>query len=412
MSKKYFFLIALLHALSVNAQENKPPSSKHLIKTVTSIEVDSNYQNGSWEPLLKQVKNKRIVLLGELNHGSKEIFHSRNDLIKSLHEELGFDVVLFESGIGELIEIDLKKKTLKPNEMIYGFFGGWRTREFIQLMDYVKTNNISISGFDVQRTGGSFQRVLNEELFRLHLNKDKYRDIEKRFSEEKSKLTDRDAVYDSLKNSVNYLINDYESLKSLMKKPEDIELSQTSQFVIRTIENRVKYLQYYLNFVRDKDWKKRWKERDFMMFSNIAWLLNKIYKNQKVIVIAHNFHISKFNKNEEVMGAFLKKEYDSDMYSIGVFAGKGSFLNNKGLEEKLTPISNDGLDIKQIINRCNFKVAFLNIPLKEKKGMEWLYNKIIVNDTFIDLSSSNEMVLSKNFDGLIFIDQISPAIKQ
>jgi len=412
MRKIYFLLIPLLYTLLVNAQENKLPNSKHLSKITNSIEVDSNYQNGNWEPLLKQVKNKRIVLLGELNHGSKEIFQSRNDLIKSLHEELGFDAILFESGIGELIEIDSKKNTLKPNEMTYGFFGGWRTTEFVELMDYVKTKNISISGFDVQRTGSSFQRVLIDELLRLNLDSNKYHDIEKRFSNEKRKLTNRQAVYDSLQYSTNELIRDYQSLKSSIKNSENNKFEQTSLFVIRTIENRIRYLQYFLNFVEDKDWNKRWKERDFMMFFNIDWLLNKIYKNQKVLIVAHNFHVSKYNDKEEVMGEFLNEKYGSDMYSIGVFAGKGSFSNNRGLEEKLKPISNDGFDIKQVINSINHKVAFVNIPNKDKNGFEWLFNKVIVNDTFIDLSSSNEMILSKNFDGLILIDKISPAKKQ
>ncbi|MEO1032695.1 MAG: erythromycin esterase family protein [Bacteroidota bacterium] len=379
---------------------------------IKSIEVDSNYINGNWKPILKAVKNKRIVLLGELNHGSKEIFKSRNDLIKSLNQELGFNVILFESGIGELIEINLQKKTLSPTEMIYGFFGGWRTDEFVELMDYIKSNNISISGFDVQRTGGAFEKLLVDEIVRLSLDSDKYGDLEKRFFNEKRKLTNRQAVYDSVQKSTHNLIEDYKILKSSIKNAEHVALNDVSNFVVRTIENRIKYLQYFLNFVKDKDWSKRWKERDFMMFSNIDWLLKTIYKNQKVIVIAHNFHISKFNENEEVMGEFLKKKYDSEMYAIGVFAGGGNFLNNRGAKEKLKPISNDGLDIKHVIKDFSGKVGFLNIPEKSNKNSTWLFEDIIINDTFIDLSGSNKMTLSRNFDGLIFIDKISPPEKR
>lgn len=412
MIKKYIFVIGLLQTLLVSAQEKNIPSSKSLYKKIKSIEVDLDYQHGNWKSILKKVKNKRIVLLGELNHGSKEIFQSRNDLIKSLHKELEFDVILFEAGIGELISINSQKKILQSNEMTYGFFSGWRTGEFVELMDYVKSNNISISGFDVQRFGSSFQKVLSDELRRLNIDKSKHQDIEERFSKEKRKLTNRKAVYDSLKNSTSLLMHDYESLKSSIKKITNKELNKTEHFVIRTIENRIKYLQYFLNFVRDKDWNKRWKERDFMMYSNIDWLLSTIYKNQKVIVVAHNFHISKFNDREEVMGEFLNKKYGSDMYSIGVFAGRGSFHNNQGLEEELKPVSKDELDIKHIINKLDYNVAFVDIPKKEKKGLEWMFNKIIINDTFIDLSNSNEMNLSKSFDGLIFIDKISPPEKQ
>lgn len=51
--------------------------------------------------------------------------------------------------------------------------------------------------------------------------------------------------------------------------------------------------------------------------------------------------------------------------------------------------------------------GFLDIPNKANKKMNWLFNDIIINDTFINLSNSNEMVLSKNFDGSLFIDKTS-----
>ncbi len=105
------------------------------------------------------------------------------------------------------------------------------------------------------------------------------------------------------------------------------------------------------------------------------------------------------------------EEYGSQMYSIGVFAGEGSFSNNSGKEESLKPISNDGLDIKDIINALNCKVGFLNIPEKGSENSDWLFNEIIINNTFIDLSNSNKMILSNGFDGLIFIDKISPPQK-
>lgn len=412
MLQKYILLIStILSASLVNAQKHNLPTSKYLNEEVNAIGVNSYYSNGDWTDVLKKVENKRIVLLGELNHGSKEIFLSRNDLIKSLHKEMGFNIILFESGIGELISINEQKHKLTPTEMTYGFFSGWRTDEFTKLMDYVKSNNISISGFDVQRTGSSFEKTLVNELERLNLSSNEFSDLEKRFSDEKGKLTNRKTTFNSVQKSTNELVKSYQALEELIKKVRTQDLNETSYFVIKTIENRIKYLEYFLDFVNDKDYRKRWKARDFMMYSNIDWLLNTIYKNDKVIVIGHNFHIAKYNEKEEVMGEFLKKKYDSEMYSIGVFAGNGSFSNNIGSEETLKPISNESLDIKYIINKLNCRVGFIDIPRNDNKNSEWLYSDIIVNDTFIDLNSSNKMNLSEHFDGLIFIDKISPPDK-
>lgn len=411
MAKKYILIISLLQTFLVGAQQDTPLNLDFLKKEIKSIKVDSTYSNGNWNPVLKEVKNRRIVLLGELNHGSKEIFLSRNDLIKSLHKKHGFNTILFEFGIGELISIDIQKEQLSAKEMTNGLFGGWRTNEFIHLMNFVKSNNISISGFDVQRTGSDFENLLTNEAERIGLDSNTYSDLEKRFSEQKIKLTRRKAVYDSLHYATSKLIEDYTLLKHSLEKIGIQEGAQTSNFIIKTIENRIAFLRYYLDFVKDKNWSKRWNARDFMMFSNIDWLLKTVYKNEKVIVVAHNFHISKFNEKEEVMGEYLKKAYDSEMYSIGVFAGKGSYYNNSGLEENLKPISKKGLDIKDIINKLNYKVGFLDIPKKASKNFNWLFKDIIINDTFIDLSGSNQMNLSKAFDGLIFIDSISPPKK-
>lgn len=80
MIKQYLFIIGLTFKfLLINAQENNLPGPAYLNRKIKSIEVDSNYNNGDWKAVLKQVKNKRIILLGELNHGSKEIFLSRSN---------------------------------------------------------------------------------------------------------------------------------------------------------------------------------------------------------------------------------------------------------------------------------------------------------------------------------------------
>lgn len=162
MCKKYllFFPLLFFSIESALSQSLTDKESDYLSRHISNIKVDATYTNGNWRPIIKQVKRKRIVLLGEFNHGSKEIFLTRNDLIKSLHEKLAFDVILFESGIGELGVVDLQKNDLSPRQMTYGFFSGWRTQEFRDLMAFVKENNIPIAGFDVQRTGGNFERLL------------------------------------------------------------------------------------------------------------------------------------------------------------------------------------------------------------------------------------------------------------
>ena len=65
------------------------------------------------------------------------------------------------------------------------------------------------------------------------------------------------------------------------------------------------------------------------------------------------------------------------------------------------------LDIKHIIEQLSKGVNFIDIPEKPVTGDDWLRKSIIINDTFIDLSRSNSLVLMKNYDGLFLIDKIT-----
>lgn len=407
MNKKHTLLVGLLLAnLAITyGQALSEIDLKHLNEIAISIDVDASYENGYWKPVRKYIKNKRIVLLGEFNHGSREVFVSRNDLIKYLHENLGFNVVLFETGIGELGTVDLQESNLSPQEMTYGFFNGWRTREFEDLMQYIKEKNIAVGGFDVQRTGNSFKQLLEAEAKKINLDSIHYHNLEERFTAVKNELNNRKAVFDAVENPTLGLINDYKNLETFLKGDQNAD--KALLLTKKTISNRIAYLSYFLEFVKDKDWNKRWEARDFAMASNVEWLINTFYKNEKIIVVAHNFHIAKFNEKEEVMGEFLKKKYGAEMYSLGVFAGKGSYLGNSGNEETLSPPDSEKLDIKSVIEKLDGPLNFVNIPEKPKKGYHWLFDKVTINDTFIDLSNTNEMVLSKHFDGILLLDKVS-----
>ncbi|MGB5554717.1 MAG: hypothetical protein WBM83_08685, partial [Flavobacteriaceae bacterium] len=48
---------------------------------------------------LSPLKNSKIVLLGEQTHGDGAVFDKKVELIKALHEQLGFNIVVFESGM-------------------------------------------------------------------------------------------------------------------------------------------------------------------------------------------------------------------------------------------------------------------------------------------------------------------------
>jgi erythromycin esterase len=61
-----------------------------------------NYKTNNFDDLefLKDfIKEKRIVCLGEEWHGNETFNEVKNRIVKYLHKELEFEVIIFESGI-------------------------------------------------------------------------------------------------------------------------------------------------------------------------------------------------------------------------------------------------------------------------------------------------------------------------
>lgn len=382
-----------------------------LKKHGATIQSKASTDDYSFSFLKKQLKGQRIVAIGEFNHGSSEVFYLKNKLVQYLHEQLDYDVVLFESGIGEMLLPNYSRDTLSARRMIYSLVGPWQTKSHVPLMGFIKENpELEIAGFDVQKSGGAFSRIISPitETVKESTDVDLV-DLERR-NDILRKLLNGRKLTDEIVNLRNSVLDNYQKALSFLHNsdltgPEDIPL----QLITRTLRNRIAYIHYRYNFLQDQDWNKRWMKRDSVMAENVRFLTEEIYPDKKVIIVAHNFHISKHNPKEEVMGEFLRSMLKEDIYTIGLYAAKGAYANNGRQKEELTTSEGPG-DIKHYISLQPGEIHFFDIPAKSKKGIEWVYGDIIINDTFNDLSSTKKVNLSKWFDGLIFLKSVSPAI--
>ncbi|RYU94959.1 erythromycin esterase family protein [Emticicia agri] len=403
-------LLIWLFSIDITYSQSLTDVQISFLKTnIKTIVRDSLQKLPDWSYLSPYIKNKRIILIGEPNHGSKEIFELRNSLIKYLHKDTGAKVILFESGIGELVNADMNRVNMSPSQMINSLFGPWRTKEFEELMEYVKAENISIAGFDVQRSGESFNLILKEVTRKYKLDSLISYGLESRYGQAMKELTNRAAIYDSLSAKTTELMHDYSKIQEDLPIESKENAPKDLLFTNLTLNNRISYLRYMLQFLKDKDWSARWAARDIGMAANAHWLIENLYKDQPVIIIGHNFHIGKYNENEKVMGEVLGYMHRAKMYTIGFFAGGGSYSDNSGKEVKMSPPDTAGLDVKQVVSSLDGAVNFLHIPATFSIENDWLNKDIIVNETFIDLKNNNKMVLSQTFDGVLFVKKVSAA---
>jgi erythromycin esterase len=109
------------------------------------------------EPLRRALKDVRVVMLGEQNHGDGTTFLAKTRLIRFLHERMGFDVLAFESGF-----YDCAKDGPR------GVFPIWaKSRELQPLLDYLGKRPIEIAGVDIQSSGASLASDLKAYLARI-----------------------------------------------------------------------------------------------------------------------------------------------------------------------------------------------------------------------------------------------------
>lgn len=102
--------------------------------------IASNYEDLNF--LKEQIGDKTIVCLGEEWHFTETFSQVKNRLVKYLHEEMGFNFVVFESAfqgawLAEQQELVAKERLLETLPTI------WRTESVLDLMKYMDASQSS-----------------------------------------------------------------------------------------------------------------------------------------------------------------------------------------------------------------------------------------------------------------------------
>jgi len=301
-------------------------SSTFLERYAHSIELSDTTDYRDLQVLDTLLQDKRFVLLGEFTHGAREINLVKNRLIRYLHAELGYEVLLLESGIGEVAVMNQNKEAWTPAELLSaGLTGPWRTAEYEDLMRYVQQSDLELAGFDPQRSGTAIAPYLEAVLLPVDSAlAARAVQAENTFGSLTGRMRKNEFSTLMMQEKLN-LVKRYESLLlDLEKYDRRLEKTgvdrQQQALIRRTLQNRIAFLDYFLQFKMDTDYRKRWTARDSLLAANIAWLAETVFPEEKFIISAHNFHVAKANDKERVMGEILSEQFGDQLYSIGLFA--------------------------------------------------------------------------------------------
>jgi erythromycin esterase len=348
-------------------------------------------------PLRVAIGDARIVLLGEESHASGTNMRAISRLIRFLHQEMGFDVLAFESGLYDMWKVwPLMQAGHEPvDAMRQGLHIVWsRAADFQPLARYlgqqaVGPHPLEVSGVDCQLTGTvSHQQLvsdLRELVAREHLGeegKDLVQGFWTTLSGFASAPWDSPAVPQDVLSDLRWLAERLADAGETRSAAEGRTLRLWAQ-VSRSL---AEYMATPVTSDAYGD------HRDRQMAQNLVWLAREYFPGRKIIVWAANPHVLRHlyrlshgaaevvTKGQAVwMGQGVWEAFGDRSFVIAATAYSGQW----NLHPIITVVSDQDstFELEELLAATGLEQAV--VPLRNlPPGGEWLRNPIFGRLTF------------------------------
>ncbi|MEP7002876.1 MAG: erythromycin esterase family protein [bacterium] len=358
---------------------------------------------------------KRIVQLGESGHGVAEFSLAKVRLIKFLHEELGYDVMAFESSTFECERAQKSVATLSAMELMRAcIFGVWHSTEALPLFEYIKQTQstarpLILAGFDEQTSSQSANA--RPGVFRTLIAPLDSSYARRVYETDGAFLADRSPTY-AAANQVR-LVAFYDSLAAFLgKNRRAIEAANGEDANVAMIARQAALSMTF--FVRQlaTTGTAGTEIRDLGMANNLDFLLDELYPGKKVIVWAHNFHIQHRENTRSVgdttspaqrtMGTWVAQRHRRELYTIGLFMYRGSAASNTRQPYAIARSTSGSLE--SILHRAPWRYSFVDFSQSTReRGNDWMWKPI----TGLSWGTQAERFVPRDeYDGMLFIDTV------
>ncbi|GIO34290.1 MULTISPECIES: erythromycin esterase family protein [Paenibacillus] len=406
------------------------------IREIQSLTSEDYKDLAFLKPLLK---DKTVVSLGENFHRVAEYSSMKTRLVKYLHEELGFDVIAFESGLGDSFMTYENAGTLTSKEMMErSIFPVWHSKETLALFDYIKEQRstgkpLYLAGYDMQFTSAYLTQWIAEWIAKVDKERgqDYFRfelqamtDLYKVLNEYGMDNNQNPAAIQEIKKVKDQYEPKYRALIQFIKENQKQLAAAYPQnphivdVAVKTLEDRIKFIEMGMY-----DTKESYEFRDRIMADNVEWLTKVMYPGKKVILWAHNDHLAKNTSKMSVkehgkwvnsftsMGELLHKKLKDKEYVIGLYMNSGrasTITTQKTFPIKPMPKGS----LERLMMGSGYKIAFADLSRHKtpNQNNSWMFKPIYAAEDGMTSEIIEPMAMKfvpkEQYDGIIVFDKV------
>ncbi len=364
--------------------------------------LDPSADMAELQPLKNVIGNARIVGLGEGTHGTSEFFRMKSRLVSFLAQEMGFTIFAIEANMPESYRLNEYVLTGRgdPRELLKGmYFWTWNTQEVLDMVEWMRQFNASgrgrvqFLGFDMQYADVAMEYVIR---FVRQADPNLLSSVTSTYSSIAAALGNASAAQDI----VNQLQANRDRYLQTMPAGEVDWAIQNARIVEQATELKSNSNGTF---------------RDSSMAANIEWIAAQAPPGSRMVLWAHNYHIS---KQPGAMGAALAQFYGSDYVALGFAFHSGTYRAS----------SNTGLGVfnafDSYVGTAEYyfhqtgtprQILDLRLASQSDPASSWLFSLLWFRSIgALRIDGAGEFYstaqLNKEYDALIFFDQTTAAV--
>ncbi len=392
--------------------------------------VEAGHGFDDLQPFAGVDGDARIVALGEATHGTREFFQLKHRLVEFLVSELGFTTFAIEANWPECERVNdyVATGTGDAAAALAGlYFWTWDTEEVLSLIEWMRAWNaaheanrqVRFAGIDAQfpSLAGANVRAYLKEVDAAYLaTVSDALELVSGLSLHGERHDD--AIEQQLSETVR-------SIETRLCGQEDGYVADSSPAAWRSSCHQARILGQIDATRQANGDAAQFNARDQAMADNVDHLIGDAGTDAKVIVWAHNGHVTRdsggmFDPNLKTMGETLSERHGQAYFAVGFAFGQGSFQAMvehdsgewalRGVE--LGPPPAGSLDAS-LMAAAQSPASLLDTRQQESALASWLSQELATRESGALYDFADEtpaiMVPASRYDAIAFVSNTTRA---